>query len=112
MTLRSSIYLQGSKKKLYPQIKPYLQDGKRKVLVDLFGGSGTMTLNCVNDNMFDKYIYNDKSSWLYDMQSYLKEYDNCTEIHHDLTEYFDYYNNRRPHQALNMLSPSQVYFTS
>ena len=79
MTLRSSIYLQGSKFKLYPQIKPYLQDGKRKVLVDLFGGSGTMTLNCVNDNMFEKYIYNDKSSWLYDMQSYLKEYDNIVE---------------------------------
>lgn len=79
MTLRSSIYLQGSKFKLYQQIKPYLQDGKRKVLVDLFGGSGTLTLNCVNDNMFEKYIYNDRSSWLYDMQSYLKEYDNAVE---------------------------------
>ncbi len=79
MTLRSSIYLQGSKFKLYSQIKPYLQDGKRKVLVDLFGGSGTMTLNCVNDDIFEKYIYNDKSSWLYDIQSYLKEYDNVVE---------------------------------
>lgn len=79
MTIRSSIYLQGSKFKLYPQIKPYLQDGKRKVLVDLFGGSGTMTLNCVKDDMFEKYIYNDKSSWLYDMQSYLKDYDNVVE---------------------------------
>lgn len=74
MTIQSAIYLQGNKRKLYQQIKPHLQDGKRKVLVDLFGGSGTMTLNCVNDKMFEKYIYNDKSSWLYDMQSYIKEY--------------------------------------
>lgn len=79
MTLQSAIYLQGNKRKLYQQIKPYLQDGKRKVLVDLFGGSGTMTLNCVNDNMFEKYIYNDKASWLYDMQSYLKDHENVVE---------------------------------
>lgn len=73
MTLQSCIYLQGNKRKLYQKIKPHLQDGSRKVLVDLFGGSGTITLNCINDKMFQQYIYNDKSTWLYDMQYYLKE---------------------------------------
>ncbi len=42
-------------------------------------------------------------------QTYLKEYETCSELYLDLKNYFDYYNNRRPHQSFNYQSPNQVY---
>lgn len=72
MTIQSAIYLAGNKRKLYPSIAPHIQDGKRKVLIDLFGGSGTVSINAVNDNLFEKVIYNDKAWFLYGLQNWLK----------------------------------------
>jgi len=87
MTIRTAIYLSGNKSKLYPNIAPHLQDGKRKVLADLFGGSGIISLNVVNDNLFEKVIYNDKAEWLYNLNTYLKEYDCLTALEKLHNEY-------------------------
>jgi len=43
---------------------------------------------------------------------YLKHYQNIKEAEEGLTEYFDFYNNERPHSSLNDLTPAQVYFES
>ena len=43
---------------------------------------------------------------------YLKHYQNIKEARDGLTEYFDFYNNKRFHSSLNNLTPSQVYFES
>ena len=61
MTIRSAIYLAGNKYKLYDTIKPHLQDENRKTLVDVFGGSGVMTINASHDNLFENYVYNEKA---------------------------------------------------
>lgn len=41
---------------------------------------------------------------------YLHEYANPKQARHYLTQYFDFYNHRRIHQALDYLTPAQVYF--
>ena len=41
---------------------------------------------------------------------YLKAYGNATEARRELGEYFRFYNNRRPHQALCYLTPAQVFY--
>ncbi len=41
---------------------------------------------------------------------YLHDYANPKEARHHLTQYFDFYNHRRIHQALSYLTPAQVYF--
>jgi len=88
VTLRSAIYLAGNKYKLYDTIKPQLQDGKRETLVDVFGGSGIMTLNASHDNLFESYIYNEKAEHLFELQSWVKGFDG-----NDLeeVEYFNHY---------------------
>lgn len=43
---------------------------------------------------------------------YLKHYQNIKEAREGLTEYFDFYNNKRFHSSLNDLAPAQVYFES
>ena len=42
---------------------------------------------------------------------YLKGYGNMQELMLGLTEYFVYYNDERPHQALGYRTPSAVYAT-
>jgi putative transposase len=42
---------------------------------------------------------------------YLKGYVNMPGLQLGLTEYFDFYNNERPHQSLGNLTPIQVYQT-
>lgn len=78
-TLRSPLYLQGSKYKLYQTIKPYLQDDNRTTFHDVFSGSLTMTLNVVNDNLFQQVNSNEKASWLFGLQEYIRDYD-CVDI--------------------------------
>lgn len=82
MTIRSSIYLQGNKYKLFNDIKPHL-DCERKTLVDVFGGSGCVTLNSVKEDLFGEYVYNDKAKWLFELQDFIKTnesfVDNCVE---------------------------------
>jgi putative transposase len=41
---------------------------------------------------------------------YLHEYANPKQARHYLARYFDFYNHRRIHQALDYLTPAQVYF--
>lgn len=40
---------------------------------------------------------------------YLKAYDDVPELLVGLTEYFELYNSRRPHQSLGYATPDQVY---
>ena len=40
---------------------------------------------------------------------YLKEYVNGQDAHDGLRAYFEFYNQDRPHQALNNRTPQQVY---
>lgn len=72
MTIQSAIYLAGNKRKLWPSIAPHLQDGNRKVLIDLFGGSGTISINSVKEGLFEKVVYNDKAWFLYGLQNWIK----------------------------------------
>lgn len=41
---------------------------------------------------------------------YVKSYENVKEARAGLSEYFDFYNNRRFHSSLNDYTPSEVYF--
>ena len=41
---------------------------------------------------------------------YLKEYSSPREARKSLTDYFEFYNNERPHQSLGYQTPSEVYF--
>lgn len=41
---------------------------------------------------------------------YLKSYSNPLETNNGLTEYFDFYNNKRIHQSLDYRTPAQIYF--
>lgn len=88
MALRSAIYLAGNKYKLYDTIKPHLQDGKRETLVDVFGGSGIMTLNASHDHLFKSYVYNEKAKHLFDLQNWVRQFDgdDAEEV-----EYFNQY---------------------
>lgn len=72
MTIRSAIYLAGNKYKLWPQIKPHLESESRNTLVDVFGGSGTISLNAAEDEMFENIFYNEKAWFLYELQDFLK----------------------------------------
>ena len=41
---------------------------------------------------------------------YLKAYGNATEARRELGEYFRFYNDRRPHQALGYRTPAEVFY--
>ena len=79
MTIRSAIYLAGNKFKLFNSIKTHLQDGKRKTLVDVFGGSGTISINASNEKLFEEYVYNEKSHHLFKLQAWVKGFDKDDE---------------------------------
>ena len=40
---------------------------------------------------------------------YLKAYENGTQARQGLGDYFEFYNSRRRHQALNRRTPDEVY---
>lgn len=42
---------------------------------------------------------------------YLKDYQSISELRDGLKNYFDFYNNRRGHQALDYKTPAEVYFS-
>lgn len=71
MTIQSAIYLSGNKRRLFRDIKPHLEG--KKVLVDLFTGSGTVALNAVNGGLFEKVIANDCQKQLYDLHTALQK---------------------------------------
>ena len=41
---------------------------------------------------------------------YLRAYETGTQLRRGLTEYFDFYNGRRIHEALGYATPDEVYF--
>ena len=41
---------------------------------------------------------------------YLREFDSVAEVKKALINYFKYYNNKRPHQALDYRTPAEVYY--
>ncbi|MCD6327798.1 transposase [bacterium] len=41
---------------------------------------------------------------------YLKDYASVSDARENLTKYFRFYNERRPHQALGWRTPAEVYF--
>jgi len=41
---------------------------------------------------------------------YLRAYENGTQLRRGLTEYFDFYNTQRTHQALDYQTPDDVYY--
>lgn len=42
---------------------------------------------------------------------YLKDYSGLVEARKSIGEYFDYYNNKRPHQALRYQTPLSIYYS-
>lgn len=43
---------------------------------------------------------------------YLKSYESVYEAKQSLTDYMEFYNNQRPHQALDYKTPAEVYFNN
>ena len=58
------------------------------------------------DNIFTERLWR---SVKYE-EVYLNDYLNPRETRQGLTTYLHFYNNERPHQALNYLTPADVYF--
>jgi putative transposase len=42
---------------------------------------------------------------------YLRAYDSVADARHSIGRYLDFYNEKRPHQSLDNVTPEQVYFT-
>jgi len=57
------------------------------------------------DNVFIERLWR---SIKYEL-TYLKEYENCAELYHDLVDYIQYYNRVRPHQSFDLQSPLHIY---
>jgi putative transposase len=60
----------------------------------------------VTDNIFTERFWR---SLKYE-EVYLNEYTNPREACRGISRYIDFYNHRRPHQALNYRTPAEVYF--
>ncbi len=58
------------------------------------------------DNIFTERFWR-STKW---ENVYLADYANAAEADIGLRDYFNFYNNRRPHQSLAYLTPSQIYF--
>lgn len=41
---------------------------------------------------------------------YIKSYENLKDVRRGLKEYFEFYNEKRPHQGIGCKTPSEVYF--
>jgi len=73
---QSSIYLAGNKRKLLPQIMPHLIVEGRTVFIDVFGGSGTVSLNVNKTRHYSQVVYNERDEHLFGLQDYIKNNDN------------------------------------
>ena len=81
-----------------PQYTDILQAGAIKISMD---GRGRCMDNIFTERLWRTVKYENV---------YLKSYTNIQEARIGLTEYFDFYNNRRFHSSLNDATPSEVYF--
>lgn len=60
-----------------------------------------------NDNIFVERLWRTVK---YE-EVYLKEYSSISEAERHIAAYFEFYNNRRPHQALAYKTPAEVHFS-
>ena len=67
----SSIYLSGNKRKLLPDILPHLLEEGRTTFIDLFGGSGTVTINVNKTGHFKHILYNELDEHIFGLQDYI-----------------------------------------
>jgi putative transposase len=58
------------------------------------------------DNIFTERLWR-STKW---ENVYLADYSNVNEAQAGLRDYFDFYNNRRPHQSLDYQTPAKIYF--
>ena len=63
-------------------------------------GKGRATDNIVIEHFWRSLKYED---------IYLKDYETVAELNDGLREYFNWYNNSRPHQSLGGRTPAEVY---
>lgn len=70
-----------------------------KILISMDGKGRWM------DNVFIERLWR---SVKYELV-YLKEFGTASHLSQELTDYFNYYNNMRPHQGLDFQTPSELY---
>jgi putative transposase len=75
-----------------------LLDNEIKISMD---GRGRAFDNIFNERLWRSVKYEN---------IYLMDYETVKEARYGLRDYFDLYNYRRPHQALNYATPAEVYF--
>jgi hypothetical protein len=85
---------------------------ERRACKESLGGDYTVTsgtdhiLVCCHDNIFvERLWWTVKHEWVY-----LRPAANGIEQKRSLVEFFDWYNRRRPHQALGWQTPDEAYF--
>lgn len=86
---RSALYLAGNKLKLLPQILPHLIEDGRTTLVDVFGGSGTVSLNAINSGHFKEVVYNELDEHLFGLQNWIRHNDNLFSVVEYLHNQYD-----------------------
>jgi putative transposase len=78
----------------------YLKDNKIEISMD---GKGAWRDNVFVERLWRTVKYE---------HVYLHAYDSTSEAKAKLSQYFDFYNQRRPHSRLDRQTPDQVYFQS
>jgi len=78
----------------------YLKDNKIEISMD---GKGAWRDNVFVERLWRTVKYE---------HVYLHAYDSTSEAKAKLSQYFDFYNQRRPHSRLDRQTPDQVYFES
>jgi putative transposase len=81
-----------------PQYIERLQQAQVQISMD---GQGRALDNIFTERLWRTVKYE---------EVYLHDYVHPKEARHSLAQYFDFYNHRRIHQALDYLTPAQVYF--
>ena len=74
--LRAAPYVTGNKYRLLPDILPHLLVEGRNTFIDLFGGSGCVTINVNETGHFDNILYNELDEHIFGLQNYLLNNDN------------------------------------
>ena len=81
-----------------PQYTQRLLDASIQISMD---GKGRALDNIFTERLWRSVKYE---------EVYLHDYATPKQAHQRLAHYFDFYNHRRPHQALGYLTPVEVYF--
>ena len=79
----------------------FIKELKDRQIDISMSGKGRCFDNILNERLWRTVKYE---------EVYLRQYANGHELIHSLRQYFDYYNNHRPHMSLDYQTPSEVYF--